>query len=134
MNMATLKTIKPLEDYPRLSDGDFGMRVDAVVTGMTGNANFPNPPVDPAALKAVHDDLKALVVEALDGSKKAIAQKKKQRVAVTKMMRLNGRYVEVTCNDDMAIFKASGFVAAPTTKAASVSLSERIRKVEHKPN
>src|SRR5437016_6123303 len=91
---ATMK-IKPIEDYLSLSDGDFGGRVTAVVNGMTGNTNYLNPPVDPAALKAANESFLALASEALDGSKKVIAQKRKQREAVTKMLRLLGRYVEV---------------------------------------
>jgi len=50
--------------------------------------------------------LTALMAEALDGSKKVIAEKNKQRAAVVKTLRLLGRYVEVKCKD-MAIFKLS---------------------------
>ena len=50
--------------------------------------------------------LSALMAEALDGSKKVIAEKNKQREAVVKTLRLLGRYVEVKCKD-MAIFKLS---------------------------
>ena len=54
-----------------------------------GNTNFPNLPVTPADLKTNVDSLSALIAEAADGSKKAIAQKKKQREVVIKMLRLN---------------------------------------------
>ena len=47
--------------------------------------------------------LTALMAEALDGSKKVIAEKNNQREAVVKTFRLLGRYVEVKCKD-MAIF------------------------------
>ena len=108
--------IKPLEGYTAMSDADIVQRGTAVQTGMTGNSNFQNLPVDLAALKTNIDSFSALIAEALDGSKKVIAQKNKQREAVVKMLLLLGRFVEVQCNGDTAIFTSSGFVAASTTK------------------
>ena len=67
--------IKPLEAYDGMSDTDVVVRGTAVQTGMTGNANFPNPSVDLAALKTDIDSFSALMAEAQDGSKKVIAQK-----------------------------------------------------------
>ena len=132
--MTTLKMIKPLEGFTGLSDGDVVSRATAIQTNMTGNGNFANPPVDLTALKTAIDTLSALIAQALDGSKKVIAQKNKQRQAVIKMLRLLGRYVEITSNGDMAIFQTSGFQPASTTKTTSQALSESIRKIEHGAN
>src|SRR5689334_20006311 len=114
---AKIPKIKPLEAYDNMSDHDVVVRGTAVQTGMTGNSNFQNPPVDLAALKTNIESYSALISEALDGSKKEIAQKDKQREAVIKMLRLLARYVEVQSNGDMAVFTSSGFQAASTTKA-----------------
>src|SRR5438045_2995297 len=108
--------IKPLEGYTVMSDEDVESRGMAVVTGLTGNSNLSTLPVDLATLKANIESFHALMVEALDGSRKVIAQKNKQREAVIKMLRLLGRYVEVISDGDMAIFTSSGFVPASTTK------------------
>jgi Fibronectin type III domain len=116
------------------SDAEVVSRATAVQTNMTGNANFPTPPVDLAALKTAIDSLLALMAEALDGSKKVVAEKNKQRHAVIKMVRLLGRYVEYNCKDDMAIFQSSGLQAASTTKNRTQPLSEKIRKLEHGAN
>jgi hypothetical protein len=90
------------------------------------------PPVDLATLKANIESFHALIVEALDGSRKVIAQKNKQREAVIKMLRLLGRYVEVTSDGDMAIFTSSGFVPASTTKVPPSPLPlPVIRSVTH---
>ena len=132
--MSTTKTIRPLDGFSNASDADVVSRGISVETNMTGNANYLNPPVDLAALKAGTDKLSALMADALDGSKKVIAEKNKQRAAVIKMLRLLGRYVEVTCKDDMAIFKSSGFEPASQTRATPQPLSEKIRKVEHGAN
>ena len=125
--MSKAKMIKPIDGFTGISDTD-------VLTKLTGNANFPVPPVDLATLKAALDAFSAAISEALDGGKKAIAEKRKQRVVVIRLLRLLGRYVEVTCNDDLAIFETSGFQAAPTTRTIRPPLTEKIRKVEHGAN
>ena len=109
--------IKPLEGYSGMSDADIVQRGTAIQTGLTGNSNFPNSPADLATLKTNIESLSALMAEAQDGSKKVIAQKNRQRETVIKMLRLLGRYVEVTSNGDMTIFTSSGFLAATTAKA-----------------
>jgi hypothetical protein len=126
--------IRPLDGFSNVSDAEVLARGTSVVTNMTGNANYANPPVDLAALKAGIDKFSALMAEALDGSKKVVAEKNRQRKEVIRMLRLLGRYVEVTCKDDMAIFKSSGFEPASTAKAPAPPLSEKIRKVAHGPN
>ena len=57
--------------------------------------------------KADIGKLSGLKADALDGSKKIIAEKNKQRATVIKELRLLGRYVEVSRKND--IFKSSGF-------------------------
>src|SRR5579863_9453444 len=101
---------------------------------MTGNANFANPPVDLTIFKTAIDLFNALIAEALDRSKKVIAQKNKQRQFVIKDLRLLGRYVEVTSNGDPSIFQTSGFQAASTTKTTTEPLSDTLRKIEHGAN
>jgi hypothetical protein len=129
-----IKLIKPIENFTRVTDGDVAARATAVQTAMTGNATFANPPVDLTLFKTAIDLFNALIAEALDRSKKVIAQKNKQRQTVIKDLRLLGRYVEVTSNGDPSIFQTSGFQAASTTKTTTEPLSETIRKIEHGAN
>jgi hypothetical protein len=124
--------IKPLEAYDAMSDSDVVVRGTAVQTGMAGNANFPNPTVDLAALKTDIDSFSALMAEAEDGSKKVIAQKDKQRVVVIKKLKLLARFVEVHSDGDMAVFTSSGFQAASTTKVPPSPLPlPVIQNVDH---
>jgi hypothetical protein len=129
-----VKQIRPLDGFANASDAAVVSRATLIQTDMTGNANFPTPPVDLAALKTATASLSALMAAALDGSKKVVAEKKTQRTAVIKMLRLLGRYVEVACKDDMAIFKSSGFEPASTTRTTTQPLSEKIRKIQHGAN
>ena len=133
--MSQSRRIKPLEDYVGLPDEDVLSRGTAVENGINGNVHFPSPPVAPADLKAGLDSYSVLIVESRDGSKKVIAQMKNQREAVIKMLRLLGRYVEVMCKDDMAIFKSSGFEAAATQVSTQPQPIDRpgIRSIGHAP-
>jgi hypothetical protein len=126
-----LKLIKPIEGFKGVPDGEVVARATAVQTAMTGNAHFANPPVDLTMFKTAIDLFNVLIAEALDGSKKVIAQKNMQRLAVIKDFRLLARYVEITSNGDPAIFQTSGFQPASTTRTAAAPLSESIRKIEH---
>jgi hypothetical protein len=133
--MPKIKQIKPLESYGAVSDEGIVTTGTAVSTGCTNNTNFPNMPVSAADLKTNVDSLSALIAEAADGSRKVIAQRNKQREVVIKMLRLDGRYVEVTSNGDMAIFMSSGFTPASNTKASPQPLpAPVIKKVAHGPN
>src|SRR5262249_48419259 len=119
--------------HPGGADGGLVPRPTTIQANRPGKPHFGNPPVDLAALKTAIDTFSALIAEALDGSKTVIAQKNKQREAVITMLRMLGRYVEVTSNGDMAIFQSSGFQPA-ARKTARAPLSEKIRKIEHGAN
>ena len=69
------------------------------------------------------------ITAALDGGKKAIAERNHQEQVVIKMMRQLGRYAEEACKDDMPTFLKSGFHAAYTVRAGSQPLSKYIRKI-----
>ena len=101
--------------FTRRSDGDVQTRGYAVHGGMDGNPHFPKPPVRMSDLKAALIDFDYAIGGAADGGRKAFAEKKKCREVVITMLRQLGHYVEVACNDNMAIFLSSGFeaVSAP---------------------
>jgi hypothetical protein len=137
--MATKKQplIKPLESYTGLPAETVVTRGTTVYTGLKDNPNFttPPPPVDLATFKQNLDTLTTLNTEAKDGSKKVIAQQHKQLALVIKELRMLGRYVEVTSNGDMAIFKSSGFDPASTAKTPPQPTAKPvIQQIKHGPN
>ena len=67
------------------------------------------PPINPVDLKAQVETYASLIAAAADGSKKAIAERKKQRAVVVKMLRQLGHWVEANCNDDPATLQSSGY-------------------------
>ena len=71
---------------------------------------FPNPP-DLQVVSGAIQSFQTSMVAAQDGGKRAIAEKKKQRAALIKVLRPLGHYVEANCKDDPTILAASGFKA-----------------------
>ena len=119
----TIKKIKAYLGFAKTSDADLLKVLEAVLTGMTNNSAYINPPVALADFKSAIDSFSVLVTDALDGGKKVISAKKKQREAVIKQVTLLGHYVEAACNDDVATFDTSGFTAVSTVRTPVQPLS-----------
>jgi DNA-binding protein YbaB len=129
---AKTQRIRPLENYTKLSDQDVVSLSTAVGAGMTGNTHFTTLPVDLTVLKTNTETFNELISQAMDGSKKVISEKNKQRQVVIKMLKLLARYVEIMSDNDPAVFNTSGFPAASTTKAPPQLLPvPAITKVTH---
>ena len=98
------------------------------------NPNFmpplaPAPPVDQATLKSANDALAAAIGAAVDGGKKAIAQKNAQKEIVVKLLTQLANHAEAYCKDDMTIFISSGFTAKSSARNTTPPVSESIRKI-----
>jgi len=110
---STSTSIKAKLGLKDVADGTVVTALSASYNGVLNNPAYPTPPFDLATYKVQIDKFSALVVDAEDGGKKAVSAKDKQRVAVLKMYKLLGHYVEAACNDDLATFNTSGFTQAP---------------------
>jgi hypothetical protein len=113
------KTIPPLHvmvGFTSFSDADLIAQAIAGHDGVKAHPElFPNPP-DLDALATSTQSFQTLVAAAQDGGKKVIAEKKKARAALIKLVRPLGHYVEANCKDDPTILAASGFKAASKVK------------------
>jgi hypothetical protein len=132
--MGTTKQIKAITGFHGVSDADALSRGVQIQTSLTGNSHFSSPPIDLATFKAALDSFAALIPQALDGSKKVIAEKNKQRTTVIQMLKLIGSYVNMVSNCDMSVFQTSGFQAAASTRRTGAPLSEKIRKLDRGDN
>ena len=105
-------------------DGNVTSMFDGVLKGLSDHHDlFPKLPVDLATFAAAVNAYKAAIPLALDGSRSAIAQKKKLRDAAIKIYELNGKYVEQASDHDIATFLLSGYQAASTTKTPPAPLA-----------
>src|SRR5712691_9372964 len=96
-----VKKIKPLLNFNKLPDNDLLKRLHAIRDGMTGNTAFPTPPVDMPTFKTEIELFDTLTTDALDGGKKVISAKRKQREVVIKMAMQQGHYVWAASNNDL---------------------------------
>src|SRR6266436_19204 len=130
MSQTKPKPIKALGGYNKKSPAENLAFANAVHSGMfTDPVDFPAPPVDEATFKGAIDTLSTKITAALDGGKKAIAERNHREEVVIKMMRQLGRYAQEACKDDMTTFLKSGFQGVWSGKAAHQTLSQFIRKV-----
>ncbi len=121
-----IKKLKALFDFLRLPDDSFVSRLTAIHDKLLGNTAFPNPPVDLATFLAAITPFAASVVVALDGSKQAIAIRKKQREELVKMAEQLGHYVEAASNEDPVTFTSSGFQIRSMNRSPLQSLDQPV--------
>ncbi len=132
MSITITKRIRVSFTFLKGTDGAFLSRCGSVLKGTTGNSAYPSSPVDPAGFKTALDSLTTLVVDALDGGRKAIAARVAQRGVVTKMLRSIGHYVEVACNDDLNTFLSSGFEPLTIVRVPQEPVAPAmIRNIDH---
>jgi hypothetical protein len=113
MSKPKAKRIRVSFDFSKAADGGLLSLGESVVKNLTGNPAFTSLPIDPAVLNTQLGRFTVAIGAALDGGKKAIAEKHSQREALVKTLRLLAHYVEAACDDDMTTFLSSGFPAAP---------------------
>ncbi len=138
MTTETKVTIRALKNFRRMTPEVVLATSTNIHTGVFKNPNFtppqtPAPPVDADTLKSANDALAAANAGAIDGGKKAIAEQKRAKEAVVKLLMQLAHYVEANCKDDPTIFLSSGLTAAATTKTRTQPVSEKIRKLEPGP-
>jgi hypothetical protein len=122
------KPIKVLGGYNKKTPTENLAYANAVHSGVFSDPEDYNaPPVDEPTFKGAIDTLSVKITAALDGGKKAIAERNQQEQFVITLMRQLGQYVEKACKNDMTTFLKSGFQAASTVKAAKPPLSQFIR-------
>jgi len=128
--MAKVKPIKASLGFKKVSANDVAARGNAVLAGVYADKDdYPNPPIDQATLKSQLDTLSAAISAALDGGKKAIAEREHQKEVVIKSLRQIGHYVEENCKEDMNIFLKSGFQPVTSTRAPVTPASDWFRKI-----
>jgi hypothetical protein len=133
--MTKQKPIKAVKAFARMTAEVVLSTSVNIYDGIFNNPNFtapqaPAPPVDSATLKSANDSLATANAAALDGGKKALAQKAHAKEVVVKLLQQLAVYVQANCKDDMTIFLSSGFTAVSSGKTASPPASDSIRKIE----
>jgi hypothetical protein len=106
-------------DFAGYSDPDLDEFAGNVVTSLTGNPSFPNPPVTLANLGVFVSTFHNAVLAALPGGLQLTAAKNAAREALLDALRKEANYVQTGSNHSLDVLLTSGFYATSTNRAQS---------------
>jgi hypothetical protein len=81
----------------------------SILTGMTGNANYPTPSPTLALVTTALDDFTTALANAAGGGITLTAIKNDKRAALVVLLRELASYVQVACKGDLTILLSSNF-------------------------
>jgi len=122
--MSNVRQIRAVLGFTKYNNDALVSRASAICSGMANNPAFAQPPVSPAALKAGVEAYSAAIAEALDGSKRAAADRDRKRGELIEMLRHLGRYVERECHGDVMAFLSTGFEIGTPVRRSPQPLSQ----------
>jgi hypothetical protein len=106
--------------FAKLPDTELDNFTNGVFKGLTDNAaTYPTPPVTLANLQTARNDFTAKIAAAKAGGPADTAAKNNSRQELLGMLRQLVSYVQINCNNDMALLLGSGFQAMSTNRAQS---------------
>ena len=103
--------------FAKLPDMELDNFGQVVVNQITGNAAYPTPPITIVQLQAAVDDFTTKIAAAQMGGPMATAEKNDSRQILLGFLRKEANYVQINCNNDMAILLSSGFEAMSTNRS-----------------
>ena len=109
--------------FGKLPDMELDNFAQAVIDAMTGNTNYPTPPVTMANLKTAKDDFTAKLSAAETGGQADTAAKNDSRQNLVTLLRQQASYVQMICGENLSTLLTSGFQAQSTNRA-SVQLAK----------
>jgi hypothetical protein len=119
-------------DFGSLTNNQLWQRGMAVVLALTGNVKYPNPPVAMAMLQSLLGAFHAAIVDAMEGSKKAMTLRDSLRAQVISALKMVASYVQENANGD---FSNTGFETYDTTrKTGQLVTTPTFRRIYRGPN
>lgn len=123
--------IRIMLGFQRISEQELIASAGSVVSGLTDNKFFTDPPVPPSVLQAAIDGLNKAIADIPHTGAAGREEKKERREALIALMRQLARYVELHCEDNMKILATSGFTAVTTTRISAALPKPTITGVDN---
>jgi hypothetical protein len=105
--------------FAKLPDTALDNFAQAVIDAMTGNTNYPSPPVTMANLQTALDDYTAKLSISQTGSQADTAAKNSSRQNLITLLRQVASYVQMICGEELAKLLTSGFEAQSSNRAST---------------
>jgi hypothetical protein len=105
------------------NDGDAQLltRVGGILSAMTDNVSYPTPNPTLAVLTTALNEFNTALTNAQAGGVTLTAIKNEKRAVLAALVRQLASYVQVACNEDMAVLLSSGFpIQKPTRERIGV--------------
>ena len=119
-------------DFGSLTNNQLWQRGMAVVLALTGNVKYANPPVAMAMLQSLLGAFHAAIIDAMEGSKKAMTLRDSLRAQVISALKMVASYVQENANGD---FSNTGFETYRTTrKTGQLVTTPTFRRIYRGPN
>jgi hypothetical protein len=125
--------LKALLGFTKYSPVELQTFARATYVGMKDNPLYPNPPVSMEDLLAKIETVSACIAAAMDGGRRAFAERNKQLEELRRMLVRNGHYAE-DCAPDEASFLKSGYQLAPEGRTQALPLNHAIRNIDWSEN
>ena len=101
--------IKILVDFSHYRDAELDQKANFIIGSMSGNAAFPDPVPDIAAITMANDEYITARRDAETGDHEKIAIKNQKRAILEDLLGKLGLYVQANGKNDEAILISSGF-------------------------
>jgi hypothetical protein len=126
-----MPSIRTARTFAKLSDTELSKFLAATIAGFTGNTELPKPVVTVTELTTLKTEFDQAIVKAAQGGTLNTAAKNLARAAVITALDKNASYVDINCDDDLAILLGSGYTNVSTNRAQTVLGAPQVLAVEH---
>jgi hypothetical protein len=113
------------------SDADVNEFTSGVIASLTGNVNFPTPPIAAADLTALQTAFENALAAAAQGGTQLTAAKNAARMGLVGAMRKVAAYVQSIAAQDLAMLLSSGFQANSTSRTQTPLATPNIVQIDN---
>jgi hypothetical protein len=129
-----MATVKVISGFSKFRDDDLETKAQFIIDKMTNNAHYPNPVPNLSDVIHAKNEFTTALAEKETGGKEKTALKNQKRKALEVILGQLALYVQLNCQNDLAILLSSGFDARkPNEKVGILGKPENF-KAEDGPN
>lgn len=123
--------VRTKRGFEKLPPVEVSKLTGKVIVGLDDNEALPEPPVTPTELTAQKKTVDDAIIKADKGGSLATAQRNALIAGLVVSLNKDASYVDIHCNDDLAILLSSGYEAVSTNRTQRMLNPPQIISVEN---
>ncbi|HEV7402766.1 MAG TPA: hypothetical protein VGO11_07575, partial [Chthoniobacteraceae bacterium] len=126
--------LRVLLGFANAPDHSLEETTEAVIAGLYGNPEWPDPPTPPVSkvqLQGALADFRAAIAAQAQGGTAATAHKNNMREVLIALLRKNAGYVQEHCDNNLAKLLSSGFEAVSNNRAQNPLEAPTIKDIRN---